>query len=72
MTNPADTPEVEVDMAIKGVIDDIKRLEDLAVRWPHLVQGQLKDIETARIWLGVIVGHLKACRDAQVDFLGAG
>ena len=78
MTNPADTPEVEVDQAVQGVIVAIRRLADLAGRWPHLVREQLKDIEVACGLLELIITYLYVRGKAEkqvgepVDFLGEG
>ena len=78
MTNPADTPEAEVDQAVNGVVWSIQDLTQITRRWPHLVQEQLDDIENAHGVLDSIIAALMAWQDAQkqadepVDFLGAG
>ncbi|KKK48967.1 hypothetical protein LCGC14_3139790 [marine sediment metagenome] len=78
MTNPADTPEVEVDQAVNGVVWSIQDLTQLTRRWPHLVQEQLDDIENVHGLLDSIIAALMAQQEAQeqadepVNLLGAG
>ena len=78
MTNPADTPEVHVDMAVQGIIVDIHRLTDLTRQWPHIVLDHLQAIKMVRDSLALLATHLETQReehqqvDEPVDFLGAG
>ena len=66
MTNPAETPEVQVDMAVNGVRHDAASLAELAQRWTHLVQEQLEDIEFARaILAGIVIAPRALAGDSK-------
>ena len=72
-----DTADVQVDLAVNGVLSDVKRLAEFAEKYPHLVQGQLQDIKIARNGLVWVVEYLDDWQETQkqiepADLLGSG